>query len=199
MISIRRRETVEACVTAVRGGHHHYTQLPGIPALREAMAKVCDARHRRAHHGRPGDRHAGRPVGALRRRARRARPRRPCRRRRALLRHLPRHVPRCRRRLHGGRGSGRGRLPAARRRDREGADAEDQGDPAQHAEQPDRRGLFARRARRHRRALPPARSLAAVRRGLLDAGRRRARLAARAATAWPSARWSSTRCRRATA
>ncbi len=33
-------ETVEACVAAVRGGHHHYTQLPGIPALREAMAKV---------------------------------------------------------------------------------------------------------------------------------------------------------------
>jgi arginine:pyruvate transaminase len=32
-------ETVEACVAAVRAGHHHYTQLPGIPALREAMAK----------------------------------------------------------------------------------------------------------------------------------------------------------------
>src|SRR4051812_19035684 len=34
-------ETVEACVAAVRAGHHHYTQLPGIPALREAMAKVA--------------------------------------------------------------------------------------------------------------------------------------------------------------
>jgi arginine:pyruvate transaminase len=33
-------ETVEACVAAVRGGHHHYTQLPGIPALREAMARI---------------------------------------------------------------------------------------------------------------------------------------------------------------
>ena len=33
-------ETVEACVTAVRTGHHHYTQLPGIPALRAAMAKI---------------------------------------------------------------------------------------------------------------------------------------------------------------
>jgi arginine:pyruvate transaminase len=33
-------ETVEACVRAVRGGHHHYTNLPGIPALREAMAKI---------------------------------------------------------------------------------------------------------------------------------------------------------------
>lgn len=33
-------ETVEAAVRAVRGGHHHYTQLPGIPALREAMAKI---------------------------------------------------------------------------------------------------------------------------------------------------------------
>lgn len=33
-------ETVEACVKAVRAGFHHYTQLPGIPGLREAMAKV---------------------------------------------------------------------------------------------------------------------------------------------------------------
>ena len=33
-------ETVEACVTAVRSGHHHYTQLPGVPRLREAMARV---------------------------------------------------------------------------------------------------------------------------------------------------------------
>lgn len=33
-------ETVEACVSAVRAGHHHYTQLPGIPALRAAMAKL---------------------------------------------------------------------------------------------------------------------------------------------------------------
>src|SRR5690606_37981899 len=33
-------ETVEACVAAVRDGYHHYTQLPGIPALREAMARI---------------------------------------------------------------------------------------------------------------------------------------------------------------
>lgn len=33
-------ETVEACVTAVRAGYHHYTQLPGIPRLRAAMAAV---------------------------------------------------------------------------------------------------------------------------------------------------------------
>lgn len=33
-------ETVEACVNAVRSGYHHYTQLPGIPRLREAMARV---------------------------------------------------------------------------------------------------------------------------------------------------------------
>jgi arginine:pyruvate transaminase len=33
-------ETVEACVAALRAGHHHYTQLPGIPALREAMARI---------------------------------------------------------------------------------------------------------------------------------------------------------------
>jgi arginine:pyruvate transaminase len=33
-------ETVEACVSSVRAGHHHYTHLPGIPALRAAMAKL---------------------------------------------------------------------------------------------------------------------------------------------------------------
>jgi arginine:pyruvate transaminase len=33
-------KTVEACVTALRGGYHHYTQLPGIPALRAAMANI---------------------------------------------------------------------------------------------------------------------------------------------------------------
>ncbi len=34
------QETVEACVRAVRAGYHHYTQLPGIPRLRAAMAKI---------------------------------------------------------------------------------------------------------------------------------------------------------------
>ncbi len=33
-------ETVEACVAALRAGHHHYTQLPGLPRLRAAMARV---------------------------------------------------------------------------------------------------------------------------------------------------------------
>ncbi|MGE0282372.1 MAG: pyridoxal phosphate-dependent aminotransferase [Rhizobiaceae bacterium] len=33
-------ETVEACIAALRAGHHHYTQLPGLPALREAMARL---------------------------------------------------------------------------------------------------------------------------------------------------------------
>lgn len=33
-------ETVEACIEALRAGHHHYTQLPGLPALRTAMAKL---------------------------------------------------------------------------------------------------------------------------------------------------------------
>jgi arginine:pyruvate transaminase len=33
-------ETVEACVTALRAGHHHYTQLAGLSALREAMARI---------------------------------------------------------------------------------------------------------------------------------------------------------------
>ncbi len=33
-------ETVEAAVTALRSGHHHYTQLPGLPRLRTAMAML---------------------------------------------------------------------------------------------------------------------------------------------------------------
>jgi arginine:pyruvate transaminase len=33
-------ETVEAAVTYVRGGYHHYTQLPGLPRLRAAMASL---------------------------------------------------------------------------------------------------------------------------------------------------------------
>ncbi len=33
-------QTVEACVNAVRNGYHHYTQLPGLPRLRQAMAAV---------------------------------------------------------------------------------------------------------------------------------------------------------------
>ncbi|WP_367718634.1 pyridoxal phosphate-dependent aminotransferase [Nitratireductor sp. GISD-1A_MAKvit] len=34
--------TVDACVEAVRGGHHHYTQLPGLPRLRTALAKLSE-------------------------------------------------------------------------------------------------------------------------------------------------------------
>jgi arginine:pyruvate transaminase len=33
-------QTVEACVAALRSGHHHYIQLPGLPRLREAMARL---------------------------------------------------------------------------------------------------------------------------------------------------------------
>src|SRR5690606_14688444 len=35
--------TIEACVEAVRGGHHHYVQLPGLPRLRQGMAKLSTA------------------------------------------------------------------------------------------------------------------------------------------------------------
>jgi arginine:pyruvate transaminase len=34
------QETVEAAVKYVRAGYHHYTQLPGLPRLRAAMAKI---------------------------------------------------------------------------------------------------------------------------------------------------------------
>ncbi|MGN6583047.1 MAG: pyridoxal phosphate-dependent aminotransferase [Rhizobiaceae bacterium] len=33
-------ETVEACIKALRDGYHHYTPLPGLPRLREAMARI---------------------------------------------------------------------------------------------------------------------------------------------------------------
>jgi arginine:pyruvate transaminase len=36
-------ETVEACVRALRAGHHHYTHLPGLPRLRAAMAMLSHA------------------------------------------------------------------------------------------------------------------------------------------------------------
>lgn len=36
-------ETVEACVRALRAGHHHYTHLPGAPRLRAAMARLSEA------------------------------------------------------------------------------------------------------------------------------------------------------------
>lgn len=35
-------ETVEACVEAVRAGHHHYTGLAGLDSLREAMARSSE-------------------------------------------------------------------------------------------------------------------------------------------------------------
>lgn len=34
--------TVEACIAAARAGHHHYTQLAGLPSLRAAMARVTE-------------------------------------------------------------------------------------------------------------------------------------------------------------
>ena len=36
-------QTIEACVTAVRGSNHHYTPLPGLPRLRKAMAAASTA------------------------------------------------------------------------------------------------------------------------------------------------------------
>ena len=174
-------ETVEACVTALRAGHHHYTQLPGMPRLRAAMAKLSTQCTGIETTVRPGHRRARRTVGALCRRPRRRRPRRPRHRRRALLRHLSRHLPLGRRRLHRGRGARRRRLPADTRGDRGGDPAQHPRHPDEHAQQPDRRRLFARDAGGHRRRLPRPRSLAALRRGLLDAGRRRARLAAQPA------------------
>ena len=46
-------ETVEACVTAVRGGHHHYTQLPGMPRAARGDGERLDALHRRRRPARP--------------------------------------------------------------------------------------------------------------------------------------------------
>ncbi len=117
-------ETVEACVGAVRAGYHHYTQLPGIPRLREAMARISThctgvATTRRADH-----RHAGRPGGALLRRAGRARSGRPRDRGRALLRHLSWHVPAAGADFTVVEAEAERRFPAARRGDRDGAEAQ---------------------------------------------------------------------------
>ena len=35
-------ETVEACVREVRAGHHHYTELAGMPQLRAAIAEMTE-------------------------------------------------------------------------------------------------------------------------------------------------------------
>ena len=96
----------------MRAGHHHYTQLPGMPRLRAAMAKIstrCTGVETRAQ---PGHRHAGRPVGALRRRA-------GARSTRAITRSSSRPItPPIRApsappgRLHRRRGARRRRLPA---------------------------------------------------------------------------------------
>ena len=173
-------ETVEACVRAVRGGFHHYTQLPGIPRLREAMARL-DPLHRR------GDAPAqviATPGGQA-----------------ALYAAVQGVLD------PGGhaivvapyyatypgtfRAAGAGFTVVEAR-------AEDGFQPRAEAIakalQPNTRAILvntpnnptgavysphsARRARRH---LPPARSLAALRRGLLDARRRRASVAARPA------------------
>ena len=141
-------ETVEACVAAVRGGHHHYTQLPGIPALARGDGEDLDARHRRRDDRRRGDRHAGRPGGALRRRAGRARSAATMR---SSWRPTTPPIP------------ARSAPPAPDFTVVE-AEAEDGFQPRaeaiekalqpntrailhQHAEQPDRRGLFARQPR----------------------------------------------------
>src|SRR5690606_26600561 len=35
------RATVDACIAALNAGHHHYTQLAGLPRLRQAMAGLA--------------------------------------------------------------------------------------------------------------------------------------------------------------
>ena len=35
-------KTVEACLRAVRGGHHHYSEIAGIPSLRAAIAAMTE-------------------------------------------------------------------------------------------------------------------------------------------------------------
>ena len=35
-------KTVEACARAVRGGHHHYSEIAGIPSLRAAIAAMTE-------------------------------------------------------------------------------------------------------------------------------------------------------------
>ena len=165
-------QTVEACVNAVTGGFHHYTQFPGIPALRAAMAKVstrCTGVETEVAEviATPGGQPRSMPP------CRPCRPRQPRHRGFPLLCHLSRHIPGRRRLLHRSRDPGRGRLPAGAAAIEKAVQAEDA--PSSSTRRTIRPARSTRNiARRHRRYLPPARSLAALRRGLLDARRPRA-------------------------
>ncbi len=193
-------ETVEACVT--RRARPAITTTRSFPAFR-----ACARRWRRSRRAAPASRPApteviatpGGQARALCRRAGHARPRRPRHRGGALLRDLSRHLPRGGRGLHRRRGRGRGRLPAARRGDRSGAEAEHARDPAS-----TRRTTRPARSIRARASRPSPSSASSTISGCSptrSTGRSAAASMSRRARcpAWPSARWSSTRCRRATA
>ncbi len=139
-------ELLEAARAAIANGQNQYPPGPGIPELRQAVAAAPEAvlRHRARPRLRSAD-HRGRDRGD---RVGAARARR-CRRRSDHVRALLRLV-------RGGRRPGRRQAAddhparsgldvrpgrAARR-----GDASHQGDLAEHAAQPDRQGLLARRS-----------------------------------------------------
>jgi arginine:pyruvate transaminase len=193
-------ETVEACVTAVRSGYHHYTQLPGIPRMREAMAKAstrCTGVETNAHQiiATPGGQLA--LYAAVQARWTRATMQ-------SSLRPTMRPIP--------ARSAPPKRTsPWSRREASDGF--QPRAEAIETALKPNTRSILINTPNNPtgavysqempRRTSPSsasdARPLAALGRGLLDARRRSSMCRRGPFPAWPSARSSSTRCRRATA
>ena len=193
-------ETVEACVAAVSAGHHHYTQLPGIPRLREAMARASTRCTGVETSAAEVHRHAGRAARALCRRAGHARSAattpswwRP------ITRPIPaRSAPPA------------PTSPSSRREAEDGF--QPRAEAIEAALKPNTRAIlintpnnptgavYSRESLEgHRRALPASTTSGCS--PTRSTGRSAAAITSRRARcpAWRSARWSSTRCRRATA
>ena len=149
-------ETIEACVAAVRGSNHHYTPLPGLPRLRKAMAAAstaCTGVETTPDQviATPGGQAAlYAAVQAVLDQGDHAIVVAP------YYATYPNTFSAAGAEFHRGRDAGRGWFPAARRHDPRGTSAEHARHSDQHAEQPDRRGLFARAAGTAGRGLPRA-------------------------------------------
>ena len=192
-------QALEAAAIALRRRGIRGSGADGIPRLRKAMAAASTACTGVVTSPNQVIATPGGQARALRRGARRARPGRPCHRRGALLRDLSRHLP-CRwRGVHRRRGAGRGRIPAPRRRRSERRWGQT---PRAILINTPNNPTGAVYSRERSKASP--RSAAGTISGCCptrSTGRWAAASTSRRVRcrAWPSARWSSTRCRRAMA
>ena len=143
----------QAAIRAIDAGKTKYTDVDGIPELKDAIIAQVPARERPRLQAEPDHRRHRRQAGALQRADGDHQSGRRGDHPGALLGELSRDGGARRRRAGAGRLHRRARLQAAGRGAREGDHAEDQmGDPVL-AVEPDRRGLHAGRAEgAHRRA-----------------------------------------------